>query len=110
MKPIKQNFKFTRGDDVRQPFKLLNWNIEGMTLRMSVRDEETNEVKFELSTADGTIEIFGEGKYFRLKFTNAMTQGLEIRPLVYDLELINLQGERTTIMKGSINLWLDYTR
>lgn len=110
----KQKLKFVRGDDVS--YRLFFRQLSGELLDVSdirfdlhVIPDDRNEPVIQLSSLDSSIEVVGMGEII-IHFSHRDTAEADWDMANYDLQLIDAQGKRKTVMSGRIELILDYTR
>lgn len=111
---IKRSFKFVRGDDssYRLVFRQKNrepFDVSNMRLDLHVIANGVKEPVIELSSLNGGIDILDNGEVI-VHFSHHHTQDATWESGNYDLQLIDLQGKRKTVMYGTVQLIPDYTR
>ena len=88
------------------------YSLTGWTGRMHIRPKKTSDILFiELTTENGGVEIettLEESKY-TIYISSVQTAALQLKG-VYDLELIDPQGEVIRIQEGKVLLSMEVTR
>lgn len=108
----RKNIKLTRGDDVninvristKEP-DITDWT--GYRFDMQARTADDNLV-LDLSSTNKSILRTNQG--VKIKITHDMTEGVDWDVADYDLQVTDQDGNRTTILRGTITLIRDFTR
>lgn len=110
--PQKEDLRFVRGDDVRVPLVLrgggVPLDLTGCRLDLTVRRRADDGVLLHLSSDDGGIVISDDGGVL-LVFAHANTAGAKWSTAMYDLQLTDSAGRRTTVLCGFLFLNKDIT-
>jgi hypothetical protein len=116
------NLEIEQGATLSKPIVVQNEDgsgvdLTGFTARLQARKTEASpDVLFELSTANGGIEITvtGEGddveSTITLRRTAEVTAALGFGPGKYDLELTAADGTVTRLLEGRVSLSREVTR
>ncbi|QPB42241.1 hypothetical protein [Rodentibacter haemolyticus] len=105
----KQDIQFVRGDDYSLRFRLVPpVDLMGCRFDLHAREDEDSEPVIKLSNRTGEIEIYPDS--LLVHFPHKATESAEWDIANYDLQLIDLQGKRRTLLMGKIKLIKDQTR
>lgn len=115
MPAMKHKLKIEQGTSWRKPFvRTLDGaavDLSGWTARMQIREKvDAATVVLELTTENGGIEIDPLIGGITLVFQPSDTSGQSWRTGVYDVELIDIYGNVTRILYGSVTLSPEVTR
>lgn len=97
--------KHANDDDTLLPFDLTD------TQRADLHAKANGQIVLQLSTQDGSIEWYNRvnGELI-LNFSHQLHEDADWLNAEYDLQLINKQGKRKTVLSGQIVLSPDVTK
>ena len=115
MAAAKRNLKIEQGATFRKP---LIWKADGIavdltgwTARMQIRPTiESDVIIAELTTENDGIAIDGPAGKISLYIGAAQTAAMNFETAVYDLELVDSQGDVFRLLYGSVSLSPEVTR
>lgn len=86
-------------------------DLTGYSARMQIRSTvATITTLYELTVANGRIELNALAGQLRLNIPNTVTAAMTWRSGVYDLEIVSGAGVVTRVMQGNATLSLEVTR
>lgn len=114
-----KNFKqFVRGDDIDVKLTFTDetgnpLNLKSSTVKLTARHITDDEIAFILSNTDQSIDILENGVVI-LKFKHEHSKDLQLVDkkliLKYDVQILNVDNKRKTVLGGTIEFIEDQTR
>lgn len=115
MEPSNKDFKIYQGSKWTAVIELKNGNtgeaidLTDYTAKMQIRDVNNDQLLLELTTENNGIVIDPLAGVVMLQLISADTAKLDQNG-IYDLDLIDVNGENYTYLKGKIILTKEITR
>ena len=102
------NLEMIRGDTLSFAIKLSGLDQDLSSAKFSCKNSlKDSEYVFQKSLSDGITKV--EQGIYRVRVAPEDTENLAIKSYIYDLE-IGVNGDKFTIMRGSLTLIEDVTR
>lgn len=107
---IEQGADFIKSFVLRNPDESIK-DLTGYTARMQIRQYVFSEdAEYEATTENGRLVInIGTGS-IQMRFPSSDTSLFEIKRGVYDLEIVDISGQVTRLIQGTVQISREVTR